>query len=127
MTTTRIKVSKTTPGIKQVIKATYPEWKGRKVFVREATSYQLSDYWSEGSRNYIKAHILSTGATCSPDDAALCPFNLAAHATVEIRENVVLVEHSIYCGKDAGITIYVHPSNMPKFLPEVSSGQVLGS
>jgi hypothetical protein len=32
--------------------------------------------------------------------------------------NVIVVEHSIFCGKDVGITIYVRPANLAKLLPE---------
>lgn len=38
--------------------------------------------------------------------------------TVELSPEVLIVEHSIFCGKDSGITVYVHPSVMPKLLTE---------
>lgn len=117
MTTTRIKVSKTDKSIKAVLAATYPEWKGRKVFVQGATSYQMSNYWSEGSRNFVKAYNLATGVAADPSGISQTPFHSSAHATVEIPKDAVLVEHSIFCGKDTGVTIYVNPINLVKFLP----------
>lgn len=117
MTTTRIKVSKTDKSIKTILAATYPEWKGRKVFVKEATSYQMSNYWSEGSRNFVKAYSLTAGVSKDPSDISQIPFHLSAHATVEIPKDAVLVEHSVFCGKDVGVTIYVNPVNLVKLFP----------
>lgn len=117
MTTTRIKVSRSDESIKTILSKTYPEWKGRKVFVLAATSYQMSNYWSEGSRNFVKAYSLTKGVAADPSGIAQTPFHASAHARVEIPKDAVLVEHSIFCGKDTGVTIYVHPDNLVKFLP----------
>lgn len=121
MTTARIKVSKSDKSIKAVISATYPEWKGRKVFVKAATSYQLSNYWSEGSRDFVQAYNLTTGVAAHPSGTSCTPFNQDAHLRIDIPEGVLLVEHSIFCGKDGGVTIYVNPENLVKFLPVAAS------
>ncbi len=36
---------------------------------------------------------------------------------VEITPDTLLVEHHIFCGKDMGICLHVHPSRLPKLLP----------
>jgi hypothetical protein len=36
---------------------------------------------------------------------------------VKLVPGLVCVEHSIFCGKDTGITIHVHAENAPKYLP----------
>jgi hypothetical protein len=111
------KVSRADKSIKQILAATYPEYKGRKISVSPATRYQLSDYWSEGSRNYAKAYNLATGTAASPEGAVHTPFNSAAHAEIRIPVGVLIVEHTIFCGHDCGITIYANPENLTKFLP----------
>jgi hypothetical protein len=114
--TSAIKVSKGSRGIKEILTACYPEWKGRKVSVRVATSYTMSDYWDGGSRCYIKAYSLTENKAVDPSLLAQNPYNTAAHSEVSIPCDVLLVEHHIFCGKDAGVTIYAHPDVMPKFL-----------
>jgi hypothetical protein len=112
-----IKVSRADKSIKQIIAATYPEYKGRKVKVRSATRYQMQDYWTEGSRNFAKVYHLETGLTGSPSAKAGIPWETAAHAEIEVPLGVLIVEHVIFCGKDMGITIHAHPDNLAKFLP----------
>jgi hypothetical protein len=112
------KVSKSDKQIKAILQATYPEWKGRKVRITTATEYQMSDYWSEGSRNYVQALAIATGAAAA-NAVAGNPFKAGAHARIEIPSGVALVEHSIFCGKDGGITIYVRPEDLAPHLPGV--------
>jgi len=111
------KVSKSNKTIKAILAATYPEWKGRKIAVVEATSYQMMDYWSEGTRHYVKAYALENGRVASSSAAAQTPWRGEAHALVAVPEGILLVEHSIFCGKDCGITIYVNPANVAATLP----------
>jgi hypothetical protein len=92
--------------LKQIAKACYPEYKGRKFHYCEQREYQMTDYWSEGSRNYAIAYEVSTGKSGLPSDMVHNPMNGGAHARFEIPHGVVIVEHSIFCGKDCGITIY---------------------
>lgn len=35
---------------------------------------------------------------------------------VDLQPGFCVVTHSIFCGKDCGLTVYVHPENMPKLL-----------
>ena len=108
----RTKVRRSDKPIKALLSACFPDWKGRKVSVRTASTYQMSDYWSEGSRNYVRAYSLADGSTADVVGAAQTPMNAAAHARVEIPSGIAMVEHSIFCGKDSGITIYVRESDL---------------
>lgn len=40
--------------------------------------------------------------------------------TFPLENNVAIVEHSIFQGKDIGLTIHVHPSNVTKLMPQES-------
>lgn len=117
MTTNRIKVSRADKGIKAILIAAHPTWTGRKVHVQPATEYKMANYWDGGSRDYVMAYELATGRVYGPAIHTENPINGAAHATVRIPEGVLIVEHSVFCGKDAGVTIYAHPANMPRLLP----------
>ena len=92
----------------------FPDYKGRTSKVYAATTYAMADYWDGGSRQYCKAVNLRTSQVGSPATIINNPMNKAAHSQIEIPEGVVIAEHSIFCGKDCGITFYVNPANMPK-------------
>lgn len=112
-----VKLSKADKTVKAIIRATFPDWKGRKVRAIVATEYKMADHWGGGTRDFVKAYGLESGAASEPRVEAQNPMNAKAHATVAIPENVVLVEHSIFCGEDVGVTIYVNPANAAKLLP----------
>lgn len=114
-----IKVSKSDPAFRRIIVACYPTWKGRKVCVKAATTYRMANYWGGGSRDYAVAYDLKTGDVSAPSVVTTNPMRGQAHAVVEIPEGMLIVEHSIFCGKDAGVTIYVNPANMPRLLPDL--------
>jgi hypothetical protein len=97
--------------VKGFAKQAYPDYKGRKFSMELAKQYFMSNYWSEGSRNYCVAIDLATGKVHEPSDASQNPFNTVAHNTVVIPPGIGILEHCIFCGKDMGIRLYVSPGN----------------
>ncbi len=87
-----------------IAKRAYPEYKGRKFKVSSCKTYFMSDYWSEGSRNYVVAVNLATGDIVHPTQLAHNPYNPAAVSSFRIPAGVALIEHSIFCGHDCGLT-----------------------
>jgi hypothetical protein len=106
--------------VARIVRATFPEYGGRtfKVnFTETVTFFNLN--WGGGTRNQYKAvscdgKTLSLGAEYGPWN------NPVEGMTVRIPQNVLIVEHSIFCGQDRGIRIYSHPANMPHWLPQAS-------
>jgi hypothetical protein len=43
---------------------------------------------------------------------------------VPMPDGCALVEHSIFCGKDSGITIVVRTANAPRLLPPADNGKL---
>lgn len=81
----------------------------------------LSDtYWDGGTRSTYALINLSTGARLPASGKALSPPQFGG-AVEPIRVNIpsgfALVKHSIFCGKDTGLTIYVRPENAAHLLP----------
>lgn len=93
------------PMVKRVLAASFPEWKGRKIKARLWTRpMRLQNYWDGGTRSYYVAIRVSDGAVANfgTDN----PFLASAHDEVDLPAGTLLVEHTIFCGRDAGITIW---------------------
>ena len=114
----RIKVS-ADPLIKQIASAAYPEYRGRKFHI-EVSEYPLDvrSYWDGGSRSYFRFVNLMTleiSSQVSAQSAFDKPISGAEAVTLPV--GFACVEHSIFCGKDSGLTFHIRPENAAKLLP----------
>jgi hypothetical protein len=104
----RIKVTKAQ--VKPIVQATFPNYRGRSFRVEFTETVTFHDTnWGGGSRNTYTAVKMSCGQVApfpsfSPWD------NPIEGKRTELPEDVVVVEHSIFCGQDLGLTFYAHPS-----------------
>jgi hypothetical protein len=100
---------------KAIIDATFPNYRGNKVSIHFQNQITFSDTnWGGGTKNEYAA-VASDGRTARMDTPA--PWlNAYEGVTQPIGENVLVVEHTIFCGKDLGITIYANTCHMPKWL-----------
>lgn len=89
-----------------------------KVVVTEKTSL-ISTYWSGGTKYHYSLVNMATGQhERIAADSAPAPFGKDYDgAVIELKPGIALVEHSIFCGRDTGLTFYIHPDNAGKFLP----------
>jgi len=98
-----------------IIKATFPQYNGRKIkieFTDKVTFYDTN--WGGGTKNTYAA-VKSNGQV--GHFYAPAPWvNPVEGMTTDLPTDTLLVEHSIFCGKDCGITIYMHPANAPKWI-----------
>lgn len=115
---TAIKVKRA--DVKSLITATFPEYTGRKLRVEARESITLYDLnYSGGTRNQYRVCALDGGKKIGSADRfnQIAPWaNPAEGQTIQIPEGAVIVEHSMFCGQDAGLTFYVNPANMPSLL-----------
>ena len=96
------------PIVKQLIAATFPEYRGRKVAVRYWRGpRQLENYWSGGSRSDWRLIDPYRGVAATTDDMHN-PFTKAAHEAWDLPRGMIAVEHDIFCGKDMGLRVYIH-------------------
>jgi hypothetical protein len=93
--------------VKKLAKVVYPNYNGRKFSAEVKARYFPSDFWDDGSRNYMVAIDLKTGRIVEPSDNAKNPYNIIAHTGFDIPAGVGILEHSFFCGKDLGIRLYV--------------------
>jgi len=102
---------------KPILDATFPAYRGRKIKVKFTETVNVNDTnWSGGTRNQYQA-IGADGLVVDLTANVPAPWvNPIEGTKIELTENFLIVEHSHFCGKDCGITIYSHPSNSPKIL-----------
>ena len=112
----RIKL--TAKDVPAMLRRAVPGYHGRKWRANVTTSVQMYDtYWSGGTRNQYRAVNLETGMVGEPGSGAFGNFLNPREPTVELPPGVAIVEHSMFMGKDVGITIHVHPANVRSMLP----------
>jgi len=100
----------------------FPGYRGRKtVKVSSTTTYNVSDYWSGGSRNYCVLLDLNTYTALTYEQAGFKrqeqsnPFNQAMGDLV-LRPGLAVVEECVFCGKSLGIRVYLHESDFSRIV-----------
>ena len=96
-----------------IARRAFPGYRGRKfrVVVSDRPRRLLS-YWDGGSRDsYV---VIQEGRAISPP--AFAPFGREDVPEYVPVSGAILVEHSIFMGKDSGCTIYIHPEDKNCFL-----------
>ncbi len=74
--------------------------------------------WSGGSRETYKAVELATGREVPAANHSSAPWNAGRQdRTITLQPGMAVVCHSMFCGKDMGLTFYVHPQNAATLLP----------
>ena len=75
--------------------------------------------WDGGSRDEYYFVELATGRSVRPETQNLAPWSGDRRGYQgELPQGVALVCHSIFCGKDSGLTFYIRPDAAAKLLPE---------
>jgi len=118
MITNTIAVSVSDPIIRRIVQATYPSYRGRKIRI-VAQKYPLNckSYWDGGSRDYFTFVRLDTFQTAPMPAQSAFDRDIRGAESVTLPPGVICVEHSIFCGRDTGITIHVNPENLVSMLP----------
>lgn len=103
------------PIVRKIAAAAYPDYRGRKIQVKAADkSINVKSYWDGGSRSYFVFVRLADMNVSKPVPAQHPVFDpqIPNADHVQIPEGVACVAHSIFCGKDLGLTVYVNPANL---------------
>lgn len=105
--------------VKKIALAAFPDYKGRKFTIKiENGTIDVRSYWSGGSRDYFVFLRLDNLKTFEIPQQSVFDKKIQGADAVSLLPGVVCVEHSYFCGKDMGITIYVHPDNAPTLITE---------
>lgn len=104
-------------------RASFPSYNGRKfqLEVRDTPIREMTSYWDGGSRDYWAIVDLATMQSMDvPENGSGFTAELENVQSAALpRPGFAVVRHSIFCGKDMGLTFYLHPDNAAKFLPKV--------
>lgn len=78
--------------------------------------------WDGGSRDQYRAINLETGVDALAPGQNRAPWDRGREdRRIALAPGFAVVRHSYFCGKDMGLTFYVHPDNAAKLLPAPSA------
>lgn len=107
-----------TSEVKEMAHKAFPSYSGRKFKLdNSGRPVNMTSHWDGGSRDYFVVLQLGSG------QAKEIPQNGTMFDRVDVKDTVVppgfvIIEHTIFCGKDLGITFHVDPETALAFLPE---------
>lgn len=107
------------PTIVAIVKATFPDYRRQKVYVKPGEAVELHDLnWSGGTRSEYRACSLSgvSAGDASRYNACAPWANPAEGLRVSIPAGMVVVRGGHFCGKVSALTLHVNPSDMPKYI-----------
>lgn len=74
--------------------------------------------WSGGTRRVFSAVELATGRTVSITDTFSAPWDARRTCqTINLKPGYAIVETGSFCGKPAGLHLYIHPADAAPMLP----------
>jgi len=103
--------------VKKIAKIAFPDYNGRKFKVEVTTNpIDVRSYCEGGSRDHYVFVRLDTFETFEMGQQSAYDPIISGADSVQLIPGLICVEHSYFCGKDSGITIYVHPVNSPNLI-----------
>ena len=113
-----IRVEHPNVAMKAAAARAFPSWRGRKYRVQPCESMQLSGtQWSGGSKSEYVVVDFRTGVALPVSEHPFLRASELHDVPYAMVQGIVVLEHSWFCGKDAGVTFHVHPADLPKMLP----------
>ncbi len=109
--------------IRDIAKVAYPSYTGKKFRIETRETIDVRSCWDGGSRDYFTfVQVTGEGVVRGFEVGQQSAFDRPIHGAESVKldtvPGLVCVRHSIFCGKDTGLTIFIHPSMMnPALLP----------
>lgn len=104
---------------RSLVSRAFPNYRGNKFKLAVSDSpINCASYWDGGSRSFYVFANLATGEVSNAVPAQSA-FDRPVQGldAVTLPEGFACLQHSIFCGKDTGITIFIPSANAGKFLP----------
>jgi hypothetical protein len=88
----------------------------RVAVANEVTIPADSNLWSGGSRDSYRAVLLATGDAIQLGSRSAPWDPTREDKVIKMSPDIAIVRHSMFLGKDMGLTFFIHPANAPKFI-----------
>jgi hypothetical protein len=111
-------VERQDPIMKEVIANCFPSYHGKRIRLSTSVPSRISQYWDGGSKRTYVFYQLGTKKAYAVEDNHPFFEKDKPRDLNSLPSGVVLVEHSIFCGKDMGITIYANHDDLAPMLPD---------
>ena len=110
-------IDKPDEAIKHICLVAFPEWRGKKIKLNTSIPSCLNSYWDGGSKDsYVFVELATMKTAHLPTNHPFFEKNNPRDLD-RLPAGMVLVEHFICCGKDAGLTIYINVDELVSLLP----------
>ena len=105
--------------LKRIALAAFPSYRGRKYALKISDdTLNVASYWDGGSRDYFTfVNLVNLEVMPVPQQSAFDK-QIPGAKEVSLPPGCACVEHSIFCGKDLGLTVHIPTANKPKWIPE---------
>ena len=113
-----MEIEKLTPDLERIVKACYPNYTGRKFHLSTNIPKELNSYWDGGSKTDYIFYELATGKSYHVHSNHPFFEHDKPRVLNSLPNGVIIVAHSIFCGKDSGITFYSNPQDLTPSLPQ---------
>jgi hypothetical protein len=99
------------------------KYSGKKFAARVVSEFNMpcdAGLWSGGSRDLYHAIDVTSGRVVALPGQSNAPWNKSREHenTYVMQPGIIIVKHSMFRGKDMGLTFYLHPDNATKLLPK---------
>jgi hypothetical protein len=100
-----------------VLRGSYAGYKYKVLVCESVTIPATAGLWDQGSRESYQGVLLDTGKRFPLMMENEAPWSSRREIEVKLNTNNAIVQHSIHCGKDYGLTFYIQPSNAVALIP----------
>lgn len=74
--------------------------------------------WDHGTRETFQVIRIADGAAIEPVNHDAAPWDKRPDVPVTLEPGICVVRHSMFCGKDMGLTFYMHARDAVPMLPK---------
>lgn len=104
------------PKLIKLMKNAYPDYKGKKFFLCVTDeSFSTVSYWDGGSRDYFK-FVKADGSVMSLPESHPFYQHTKENREAILTTGLACVKRCIFMGRECGLTLMLHPSDMPKVI-----------
>ena len=113
----KMKITKSDfPSVVALMKSAFPEYKGRKYFVEVCDrEFETHSYWYGGSK-YSYVFVRADGGRMAVDSMAAPWVQYKENRKAKLVPGLACVRYTYFCGHDLGLTLMLHPEDMPKMI-----------